>query len=125
MMIETFTKEELKSIIEELKMIGYEVKRTTKQRVMQEEAVKAYGGEPFVCQDVGGSIFRIADFMTNNYERKNGRKCSRKYIPEEVDETYRSIISGILEVIRPYYGMWPGFVDIDSKAKYDNTITGN
>ena len=119
-MIEKFTEEELKEIIEDLKMVGYEVRKTTKQRIMKEESVKAFGGNPFICQEVAGSIFRIADVMTNNYERKNGRRCVRKHIPEEIDKTYRTILSGIMEVIRPYYGMWLGFRDCDSRAKNEN-----
>ena len=112
-MIEKYTDEELQTIIKELRAVGYEVNKTSKQLLMKEEAVKIFGGSPFITHEIGGSIFRIADFVTNNYEMKNKNKTARKYIPGNIDKEYRSIVSRILEVIKPYYGVL-GFLDKDA-----------
>ena len=109
-MIEKYTDEELQTIIKELRAVGYEVKQTSKQLLMKEEAVKIFGGDPFVTHEIGGSIFRIADFITGNYDMKNKNKSARKHIPGNIEEKYRTIVSGMLKVIQPYYGML-GFVD--------------
>ena len=109
-MIEQFTYEQIKTIIKELKASGYEV--TSKQMIMKEEAVKVFGGNPFVSQNISGSIFKIADFITENFEKKEHNKVARRYIPGEIEETYRTIISGILKVLKPYYGML-GLRDMD------------
>lgn len=112
-MIEKYTDEELKIIINELRAVGYEVKQTTKQMLMKEEAVKILGGDPFVCHEIGGSIFKIADFITDNYDRTTSKRTARKHITGNIEERYRSIVAGVLEVIKPYYGML-GFVDKDA-----------
>jgi len=118
-MIEKYTDEELKTIIKELRAVGYEVKQTSKQLLMKEEAVKIFGGDPFITHEIGGSIFRIADFITNNYELKNKNKTARKHIPGNIEERYRSVVAGVLEVIKPYYGIL-GFLDKDALPLHRN-----
>ena len=109
-MIEKYTEEELQTIIKELRAVGYDVKKTSKQMVMKEEAIKIFGGDPYVSHEIGGSIFKMADFVTNNYDCKNKNKTARKHIPGNIEEKYRAIVAGMLEVLKPYYGR-PGFVD--------------
>lgn len=118
-MIEKYTEEELKIIIKELRAVGYDVKQTTKQMVMKEEAGKIFGGDPFVCADIGGSIFKIADFMLDNYDRKPDRKTARKKVQGDIEEEYRRIVSEILGVIRKYYGM-NGFRDRNDPVRRVN-----
>ena len=43
-MIEKFTEEELRAIIKDLRAVGYDVKQTTKQMLMKEEAGKIFEG---------------------------------------------------------------------------------
>ena len=122
-MIEQFTDKELKTIINELRVAGYDVRFSSKQLVMKEEAKKVFGGDPFVCHDIGGSIFKIADFVTENFDRKDRGKYARKYVPSEVEDTYREIVGKILTVIKPYYGV-TGFKDQNDPVKPVNPPTG-
>ena len=77
---------------------------------MKEVAGEIFGGEPFVCADIGGSIFKISDYILNNYEKRNGKKYTRKNVPKNIEDEYKKIMSGLLTVIKPYYGML-GFRD--------------
>lgn len=122
-MIEKFTEKEINTIINELRVAGYDVKFSSKQLVMKEEAEKVFGGDPFVCHDIGGSIFKIADFITGNYDRKSGRNFARRHVPANIEEEYRQIINQILEVVKPYYGM-VGFRDHNDPVRMVNPPTG-
>lgn len=111
-MIEKFTPEEIQILIKELK--EYDVKNCTKTRLMKEEAVKVFGGDPFICGELGKCFYGIADFMTENYKQKGNRKYCRRDVPEEIEAEYRTIINGLLRIARPSYGSL-GFRDMDQR----------
>ena len=108
-MIENLTKEEITQLIDELREHGYEIQRSMKEALVQEECKKLNMGNAFVTTCIKKSIYTIADWATDNYTRhetRNGtpRTHANKFVPCEKEAEYRKIISGILEVIKPYYG---------------------
>lgn len=103
-MIEKFTEAELRQIIFELKNNGYDIEERQKAALMHEECEKVFGFDAFVCGEVGGAIFQIADFMTDNYEKMLHQKRRKKIVASDISEEYRRIVSGILEVIKPHLG---------------------
>lgn len=113
-MIEKFSKEELEQIIKELQETGLTVKDNPKNRVITEEAVKVLGGRPFITSDIRKAINILADFVTDNYERKdckNGKYQKRALttISKEKEDDYRKVARGIFETLKPYYGEKDGF----------------
>ena len=102
----------------EIKQQGIEIKKTTKHSVMEEEAEKIFGGNPFVSSSISQHIFRIADYVTKNNTHmitQNGRPRNviNRGLPKGMEDNYRQIVNGILQTIKPYYGMI-GFRDRDA-----------
>ena len=115
-MIEKYSEEEIRQLIRELRDYGFEVKKNTKVSVLGEEASGVLGGHPFIHGKLAGAIYTIADFATNNYEKRpsrNGgipRTFACKNVSDDRDQEYRRVIRGILETIKPHYGV-VGFRD--------------
>ena len=66
---------------------------------------EAYGEQAFVCSELSGSMYRIADFLSENYRNKNRKGMKKVSVAIELEEEYKSILVGILKAIQPYYGM--------------------
>ena len=108
-MIEKFSKEELEQIIKEIGELGIQVKVNHKGNVINEEGEAVFGSRPYIGCNFRKPILKIADSLTNNFEKKNSKTYARKDVPEEINEKYREIVRGILNVMKPYYGSVMGF----------------
>lgn len=110
-MIEKFSKEELDQILKEVNELALAEKPNHKRRIVLEESSDVLGSRPFICSGLKSPIYAIADFITNNYERREvkGSNITRSYVqvlvPKEKENDYRKIVRGIIEVLKPYYGM--------------------
>lgn len=104
-MIENMSQKDITALLKELGDAGYVVKGNEKASVLKSEAEKAFGCKVFMTQDIRKSITDLADRLTDNYEEKRKNTVRRSCVPLEIDEEYRKIVSGILEVMRPYFGM--------------------
>lgn len=109
-MIEKFTEDELRQIVKEIKEQKVLV-NSDKAYVLRGLSEKVYGKRIFIGDDISSGIFGIADFLTDNYERRprmNTKVLSRfrrKSLPKGREEEYKKICEGILKVIEPYAGM--------------------
>jgi len=104
-MIENMSQKDITALLKELGDAGYVVKGNEKASVVKSEAEKAFGCKVFITHDIRKNITDLADRLTDNYEEKSKITVRRSCIPLEIDEEYRKIVSGILEVMRPYFGM--------------------
>ena len=116
-----FSENELSEIMEALQMSGkIKIKRgNAKDITLQEEAEKL-GLNNWVLQNMlRQHIYGIADEIFENHETKvckNGKTkdCKRQYIPFEIEQEYRRLLSSILAALKPYYveepSVWDGGV---------------
>lgn len=124
-MIEKYTKDEVKQIIEELKQNGYEIKENGngikengKGRILLQEAEAIGLHNLYIRNDLNTAIFTIADWVTDNYTKKTpkgegaGRTYKKKTVSADKEEQYRKICKGILLLIADQYGR-AGFRDRD------------
>lgn len=109
-MIEKFTKEELNTLINELRENGYTVKENRKGAVLIQEAEKLGMNDCCITEPLKKAITEIADWATDNTEdkpSKNGnppRTYKKPTVSPEIEEEYRRICRGILETIQRHYG---------------------
>lgn len=109
-MLENLSKDELNNLIAELKASGYDVRENQKGAILEQEAEKLGLVDCYICQELRKSIFNIADWATNNKEKKeakNGnisRTYKRKTVDASIEKEYRRICNEILKTIQPYYG---------------------
>lgn len=104
-MIENMSQRDITLLLKELGDAGYVVKGNDKGSILKSEAEKAFGCKVFMTQDIRKSITDLADRLTNNYEENRKNMVKRACVPLNIDEDYKKIIRGILEVMRPYFGM--------------------
>lgn len=104
-MLERLSKEEIDQLLSELKENGYNVTQMTKGIVSNQEASKIFGCNVFISGELKKAMYTIADYVTNNYEKKGKITRKRQFIPHEIEKEYRQIISGIINAIKPYYGI--------------------
>ena len=103
--IDMLSKEELDQLLKELKVKGYDVKEQDKSKILKQEAIEIFKCEVYFSDELSHSIYSIADFVTDNYE-KNGRSYrKKKTITTDIVDDYRKAIRSILEVLKPYFGM--------------------
>lgn len=110
-MIENFTEEEIKQLIEELKPFRGKYEENSKTLILRQVANEVFGKPTYVCDAISRSMFAIADDVTDNYERippKSGKGIPKTYkrrnVPKESEDEYRRVLKGILEVLKPHYG---------------------
>ena len=109
-MIEKFTNEELKILLEELSANGIIKTTTNKGILLKEEAEKLGYKRLFISSDLNINFYNIADILTDNFLEKPERSGKiRRYknnvVSAEKEEEYRSILSVLLQVLRPYCGI--------------------
>ena len=109
-MLENFTKEEIDNLIKELKTQGYTVRENTKNGIIKQEAEKLGMSKPFIMPEISKPIYALADWATENYQKSEKEVRKSKEIPLDKEDEYRSIVSGILAILKPYYGR-TGFCD--------------
>ena len=104
-MIEKLSKEEIEQLIEELSEQGYDIKECDKSKILKQEAKNALNCEdPYICQDISSSIYLIADYLTDNYEKAGKTTRKKKTVSAEIMEDYRSIIRRLLIALAPFFG---------------------
>ena len=103
-MAQNMNNQEIDQLIKKLEEAGYIVKGNDKATLFRSEAEKAFDCRVFVMQDLRSHILAIADFLTDNYEKKQRNVVKRSNVPVPLEDEYRKIVSGILEVMRPYFG---------------------
>ena len=111
-MIENFSKEELKVLIEELKSAGYQVDQQSKSTIfdncVEEKLSKIDNLEIFA--KLKPLLFDIADLITNNFtvkwvNRKDGQYAhdvKNRFVPSDKEDTYKSVMLSMLDAIKPY-----------------------
>ena len=103
-MIEGMSQKDIAMLLKELGDAGYVVKGNEKASLIKSEAEKIFACEVFITQNIRNSITELADWATDNFEKKNARDYRRPVVPLVIDEEYRKIVSGILKVLQPYFG---------------------
>lgn len=107
-MLDKLSQEERAVLIEELKACGYTVTISSKAAILRQELEKLGMVDCFIAQEVSRPIYLIADWATNNTEQKrcgNGFRTEKKQtVDPDIENEYRTICKGILEVLKPYYG---------------------
>lgn len=101
--IDTMSEEEIKSLVEELREYGYQVTMNSKGAIIRSEAEKLGMHNPFICSDLRKAITTIADRLLDNTNR-TGIAKKRGVVAGEIYDEYRHLVSGILSVMKPYYG---------------------
>jgi len=110
MMLDKLSKDEINELISELKASGYDVRENRKGAILEQEAEKLGLVDCYICQELRKSIFDIADWATNNKEKKEAKNgnISRTYkratVDASIEKEYRRICNEILKTIQPYYG---------------------
>lgn len=110
MKLNELSKDEINELIAELKASGYDVRENRKGSILEQEAEKLGMVDCYICQELRKSIFDIADWATNNKEKKEVKSggVSRTYkkatVDASIEKEYREICNGILKIIQPYYG---------------------
>lgn len=110
MMLDKLSKDEINELIAELKASGYDVRENRKGAILKQEAEKLGMVDCYICQELRKSIFDIADWATNNKEKKAAKNggISRTYkkatVDASIEKEYRGICNDILKIIQPYYG---------------------
>lgn len=110
MKLDELSKDEINELIAELKASGYDVRENRKGAILEQEAEKIGMVDCYICQELRKSIFDIADWATNNKEKKEAKNggLSRTYkkatVDASIEKEYREICNGILKIIQPYYG---------------------
>lgn len=104
-MIENMSQKDITALLKELGDAGYVVKGNEKASILKSEAEKAFGCKVFITQEIRKNITELADKLTDNFDEKAVNSVKRTYVPLAIDEEYRKIIRGILEVMRPYFGI--------------------
>ena len=111
MKLENLTKDEINEIIAELKAQGYDVRENRKSVILEQEAEKLGMVDCYFANELRKSILNIADFATDNTEKKTPayegattRRHKKGTVDASIDKDYREICSGILKTIQPYYG---------------------
>lgn len=100
--VEHITKADVEKIAYVLKKFGYEVKAIKKSEFLKAQAEKLGLDDCNIENTVKKSILDIADWATNNFEEKNGRRIPT--ISSEIEEEYGEICTEILKIIQRYYG---------------------
>ena len=104
-MIESLTPEAIEMLIEELRIGGYiDVKEKSKAAMLKIAAEEAYGDDVFVCSELSGCLYKIADWLTENYRNKDKRGMKKVTVDVELEEEYKDVLVGFLKVMQPYYG---------------------
>ena len=104
-MLERLSQEEIEQLLSELKDNGYNVTQMTKAVISNQEAKKIFGCNVFISGELKKAMYTIADKVTNNYEEKAKVTRKRQFVPQEIEKEYREIIRGIINAIKPYFGM--------------------
>lgn len=110
MRLDELSKDEINELIAELKASGYYVRENRKGAILKQEAEKLGMDNCFISQEVTQAIYNIADWATNNKEKKapkNGgipRTYKRATVDASIEKEYREICNGVLKTIQPYYG---------------------
>lgn len=112
-MIENFTKEELKVIVEELKSAGYQIDQQAKCTIFDDCVREKLGIDVNIFIGHGGyrlikrlkTLFiEIADLMTDNFrDGKYAHAVRNKFVPNDKADAYKSIMLSMLDVIKPYF----------------------
>ena len=117
-MIENFSKEELKVIIEELKSVGYQMDQQAKCTIFDDCVreklgieVNVHGKHSPVTKKLKTLFIEIADLMTDNFtnkwanykEGKYAHAVRNKFVPNDKADAYKSVMSSMLDVIKPYF----------------------
>lgn len=107
-------------MINELKAQGYIVKEQNykfqKQRLLLHEAEKLDMPNLWVCKEILDAFYTAADYVTDNYTKKKTKRdwyanCRNPYVRADKEEEYKVILSGFLQVMKPYYNKILGFRD--------------
>ena len=110
MRLDELSKDEINELIVELRASGYDVRENRKGVILKQEAEKLGMIDCYICQELRKSIFDIADWVTNNTEKKAAKNggISRTYkkatVDASIEKEYREICNGVLKIIQPYYG---------------------
>lgn len=107
MKIDSMTREEIDSLILELKQQGYlqDPKYEFKKSAIYEALRKRGAKKPYVSNNISKPIYSLADYFTNNYYISEKKKCSVKTLPEDAAKRkeYYEIVDGIIGAIYKYY----------------------
>lgn len=122
--LDKLSKEELDQLLDELRIKGYDVKEQDKSKILKQEAIEIFNCEVYFADELSHSIYAIADFVTDNYEKKGRVYRKKKTITADNIEDYRKAIRSILETLKPYFGM-PGFRFMKCKEDDPNAHTSD
>lgn len=103
-MIEKYTDEEIKILKKEIAAYEKEQK-SNKEKLLKEELKKLGYENILVDQYIRNAMYLIADCLTDNFERKNGREYRGKIVKKEIMDTYCKILNSLLVAIIPYSGL--------------------
>lgn len=103
------TQEEMTALVDKLRSMGYEIRITSKQELVFQEAEKLGMGRAYLCADLSEHIYSIADWITDNYTFKVAKNGSGKHfrnngVSPKIENEYRRVVSAMLEALKPYYG---------------------
>lgn len=109
-MIEKFSQEEIKQLISELTETGMLKSTSHKAVILREESENLGYKNLFVQSDLSVNLYNIADYMTENYTKKETstgkvRTCKTSTVPKEKEQKYREVISALLLALKPYCGI--------------------
>ena len=104
MILDKLSNDEINELIAELKANGYYVRENLKGVILKQEAEKLGMHDMYISQEIKKSIYDIADWATNNKEKKGSKEYKKGIVDASIDKEYREICNGILKILQPYYG---------------------
>ena len=115
-------------MIAELKSQGYVIKepsgRLFKLKLLRLEADKLGMPNLFVTKEILDAFYIAADYATGNYTKKKTKSgwyanCRNQFVREDMEDEYKRILRGFLEVMKPYYNKIQGFCSKGTVIKND------